>query len=60
MYEPSLLDVDIKFLKYDFEDNNLKVEFTDNAKGVFSLDSLLNDLCSNDVIPKKNHGKMNL
>jgi hypothetical protein len=53
LYEPSLLDVDIKFLKYDFEDNYLKVEFTDNAKGVFSLDSLLNDLCSNDVIPKK-------
>jgi len=53
LYEPSLLDVNIKFLKYDFEDNYLKVEFTDNAKGVFSLDSLLNDLCSNDVIPKK-------
>ena len=53
LYEPSLLDIDIKFLKYDFKDNNLKVEFTDNAKGVFSLDSLLNDLCSKDVIPKK-------
>src|SRR6056300_801684 len=44
LYEPSLLDVNIKFLKYDFEDNYLKVEFTDNAKGVFSLDSFLNEL----------------
>ena len=46
LYEPSLLDSNIKFSKYSFKDNHLKVEFTDNAKGVFSLDSLLNDLCS--------------
>ena len=53
LYEPSLLDSDIKFLKYNLEDNHLKVEFTDNAKGVFSLDSLLNDLLSADVVPQK-------
>ena len=53
LYEPCLLDTNIKFLKYSVEDNYLKVEFTDNAKGVFSLSSLLNDLCSNDIIPKK-------
>ena len=53
LYEPSLLDTNIKFLKYSVEDNHLKVEFTDKAIGVFSLDSLLNDLFSNDIIPKK-------
>ena len=53
LYEPSLLDPHIKFLKYVIEDNFLKVEFTDNSKGVFSIESLINALYSNDIIPEK-------
>ena len=44
LYEPSLLDPNIKFSKYKVEDNLLKIEFTDNSNGVFSIDSLIQEL----------------
>ena len=53
LYEPSLLDPNIKFSKYKVEDNLLKIEFTDNSNGVFSIDSLIQELNSKDIIPKK-------
>ena len=53
LYEPSLLDPNIKFSKYKVEDNLLKIEFTDNSHGVFSIDSLIQELNSKDIIPKK-------
>jgi len=40
LYEPSLLDVNIKFLKYDFEDNYLKVEFTVINLPIYDFNSL--------------------
>ena len=48
LYEPSLLDPDIKFQNYLVEDNFLKVQFTDNSKGIFSLDTLNEELISKD------------
>ena len=53
LYEPSLLDPNIKFSKYKVEDNLLKIEFTDNSNGVFSIDSLIQELNSKDIIPTK-------
>ena len=53
LYEPSLLDQNIKFSKYKVEDNLLKIEFTDNSNGVFSIDSLIQELNSKDIIPTK-------
>jgi len=53
LYEPSLLDPNIKFSKYKVENNILKIEFTDNSNGVFSIDSLIQELNSKDIIPKK-------
>ena len=53
LYEPSLLDPDIKFQNYLVEENFLKVEFTDSSKGIFSLDTLIEDLYSKDNIPDK-------
>ena len=53
LYEPSLLDPNIKFSKYKVEDNILKIEFTDNSFGIFSIDSLIQELNSKDIIPKK-------
>ena len=41
LYEPSLLDQNIKFLKYKVEDNFLKIEFTDNSNGVFSIENTM-------------------
>ena len=41
LYEPSLLDPNIKFSKYKVEDNILKIEFTDNSTGIFSIDTLI-------------------
>ena len=46
LYEPSLLDSNIKFSKFFVENNYLKVEFTDSSKGQFSIEDLMNDLCS--------------
>ena len=57
LYEPSLLDPEIKFQKYFIEDNILKVEFTDNSNGIFSLDNLNEELKSKDIIPKKKSWK---
>ena len=57
LYEPSLLDPEIKFQKYFIEDNILKVEFTDNSNGNFSLDKLNEELTSKDIIPKKKSWK---
>ncbi len=53
LYEPSLLDPGIKFLRYIIEDNFLKVEFTDNSKGIFSIQELIKELNSKDIIPQK-------
>ena len=53
LYEPSLLDSNIKFSKFFVENNYLKVEFTDNSKGQFSIEDLINDLYSKDIIPNK-------
>ncbi len=53
LYEPALLDPFIKFQNFLVEDNFLKVEFTDNTKGTFSLKSLIGDLHSKDIIPEK-------
>ncbi len=53
LYEPSLLDSDIKFHNFVIQDNFLKVEFSDKAKGNFPLNSLIEDLYSRDIIPEK-------
>ena len=53
LYEPSLLDSNIKFSKFSVENNHLKVEFTDNSKGQFSIEDLRNVLYSRDAIPNK-------
>ena len=53
LYEPSLLDTEIKFSKFSVVDNFLKVEFTDNSQGSFHINSLIDDLYSKDIIPEK-------
>ena len=59
LYEPSLLDSNIKFSKFFVENNYLKVEFTDNSKGQFSIEDLINNLHSKDIIPNKKSWKNN-
>ena len=59
LYEPSLLDSNIKFSKFFVENNYLKVEFTDNSKGQFSIEDLINNLYSKDIIPNKKSWKNN-
>jgi hypothetical protein len=59
LYEPSLLDSNIKFSKFFVENNYLKVEFTDNSKGHFSIEDLINNLYSKDIIPNKKSWKNN-
>ncbi len=53
LYEPSLLNTNIKFSKFSIKDNFLEVEFTDKSNGKFLIEDLLNDLHSRDIIPKK-------
>ena len=60
LYEPSLLNTNIKFSKFSIKENCLEVEFTDKSNGKFLIEDLLNDLHSRDIIPKKNHGKIHL
>ena len=53
LYEPALLDPKITFSKYYIENNFLNVEFSDNASGIFSIDSIINYLLSKDILPEK-------
>ncbi len=53
LYEPSLLDSNIKFSKFSIENDLLKVEFSDNTRGNFLIQDLLNELNSKDIIPQK-------
>ena len=53
LYEPSLLDAEIKFSKFSIVNNFLKVKFTDNSQGSFNINTLIDDLYSKDIIPEK-------
>ena len=53
LYEPSLLNLKIKFSKVFIENNFLNVEFSDDSHGVFEIKSLIKDLVSKDIMPNK-------
>ncbi len=53
LYEPSLINQDLKIENFSIDNEILKVKFSDGVEGSFLLDSLLNELRQNDIIPKK-------
>ena len=59
LYEPSLLNQDLKIIEYSLEGNNLNIHFSDGAKGTFSLQNLLAEIKKVDIIPLKTPWKNN-
>ncbi len=53
LYEPALINQNLKIKNFSIDKEILKVEFSDGAKGSFLLDSLLSELKQKDIIPKK-------
>ena len=53
LYEPSLLDENLKIDDYSIEDKFLSIKFSDGIKGKIKIDDLYQEINSLDVIPKK-------
>ena len=59
LYEPSLLNKDLKIIKFSLDGNNLNIHFSDGAKGTLSLQNLLSEIKKTDIIPLKTPWKNN-
>ena len=53
LYEPSLLNENLKIIKYSLEGNNLNISFSDGANGTLLLQNLLSEINKTDIIPLK-------
>ena len=53
LYEPALIDQNIKIKNFSIDKKILTVTFSDGVEGSFLLSSLLEELRQNDIIPKK-------
>ena len=53
LYEPALIDQNIKIKNFSIDKKILTVTFSDGVEGSFILSSLLEELRQNDIIPKK-------
>ena len=53
LYEPSLLNQDLKIIEYSLDGNNLNIHFSDGANGTLSLQNLLSEINKIDIIPLK-------
>ncbi len=59
LYEPSLLNENLKIIKYSLEGNNLNISFSDGANGTLLLQNLLSEINKTDIIPLKTPWKNN-
>ena len=59
LYEPSLLNQDLKIIEYSLDGNNLNIHFSDGANGTLSLQNLLSEINKTDIIPLKTPWKNN-
>ena len=59
LYEPSLLNENLKIIKYSLEGNNLNISFSDGANGTLLLQNLLSEIKKTDIIPLKTPWKNN-
>ena len=53
LYEPSLIDQNIKITNFSIHKEILNIKFSDGAEGSFLLNSLLGELKQKDIIPEK-------
>ena len=53
LYEPSLLNKELKIIEYSLDGNNLNIHFSDGANGTLSLQNLLSEINKTDIIPLK-------
>ncbi len=59
LYEPSLIDENLKIKDYYIKDQDLYLEFSDGAKGQFNINDIIKEISKTDVIPKKKTWKNN-
>jgi len=53
LYEPALIDQNIKITNFSIHKEILNIKFSDGAEGSFLLNSLLSELKQKDIIPEK-------
>ena len=59
LYEPSLLEIDIKITNFKLDNDKLKVNFSDDTYGEFNIEEILYEINKNDEIPSKKIWKNN-
>ncbi len=59
LYEPSLLNENLKIIKYSLDGNSLHISFSDGANGTLLLQNLLSEINKTDIIPLKTPWKNN-
>ena len=59
LYEPSLLNSNLKIQECSLNEDDLKILFSDGAQGVLSLKKLLSEIKKVDIIPSKKPWKNN-